>query len=43
MDHYTLDARPLGEIQRAWMDAFIPYWEQSLRQLKRQAESEAEH
>ena len=42
-NHYELDARPLGEIQRNWLNGFIPYWEQTLRQLKTQAESKPEH
>ncbi len=41
-NHYTLDARPLGEIQRDWLNGFIPHWEQSLRQLKQHAESSDE-
>lgn len=36
--HYAIDARPLGEIQREWLSTFAPLWEQSLRELKRQAE-----
>jgi DNA-binding transcriptional ArsR family regulator len=42
-NHYKLDARPLGEIQRNWLNEFIPCWEQSLRQLKSRAESKPEH
>lgn len=37
-NHYTLDARPLGEIQREFLDRFAPHWETSLRRLKREAE-----
>jgi DNA-binding transcriptional ArsR family regulator len=37
-NHYTLDARPLGEIQREWLDGFAPHWQASLERLKRQAE-----
>jgi DNA-binding transcriptional ArsR family regulator len=37
-NHYTLDARPLAEIQVDWLDRFAPHWEQSLGKLKRQAE-----
>ena len=37
-NHYTLDARPLGEMQRDWLDEFAPHWEQSLQRLKREAE-----
>jgi DNA-binding transcriptional ArsR family regulator len=36
--HYTLDARPLAELQRDWLDRFAPYWEESLARLKREAE-----
>ena len=37
-NHYTLDARPLAEVQRRWLDQFVPHWEQSLERLKSQAE-----
>ena len=37
-NHYTLDARPLGEVQREWLDQFAPHWEASLARLKRAAE-----
>ena len=37
-NHYTLDSRPLAEVQREWLDRFTPHWEQSLRRLKREAE-----
>jgi DNA-binding transcriptional ArsR family regulator len=37
-NHYTLDARPLAEVQRGWLDEFAPHWERSLEELKRQTE-----
>jgi DNA-binding transcriptional ArsR family regulator len=37
--HYRLDARPLAEVQRTWLDEFAPFWEQSLERLKDQAET----
>lgn len=37
-NHYTLDVRPLAEIQRGWLDDFAPHWEQSLQRLKSEAE-----
>jgi DNA-binding transcriptional ArsR family regulator len=37
-NHYTLDAQPLAEIQRDWLDGFAPHWEQSLQRLKTEAE-----
>lgn len=37
-NHYTLDARPLADIQRGWLEAFAPHWERSLDRLKRRAE-----
>jgi DNA-binding transcriptional ArsR family regulator len=40
-NHYTLDARPLGHVQREWLDAFAPHWEDSLRRLKIAAEQPA--
>ena len=36
--HYALDAAPLGEVQREWLERFTPHWEASLRRLKSQAE-----
>lgn len=36
--HYSLDAAPLAEITRDWMQRFVPLWERSLRQLKQEAE-----
>jgi DNA-binding transcriptional ArsR family regulator len=36
--HYKLDARPLAEVYLEWLNRFAPYWEESLRRLKRQAE-----
>jgi DNA-binding transcriptional ArsR family regulator len=37
--HYRLDAGPLGEIQRDWLERFAPHWERSLERLKEAAES----
>jgi DNA-binding transcriptional ArsR family regulator len=37
-NHYTLDARPLAEIQRGWLNDFAPHWQQSLNRLKGRAE-----
>ena len=37
-NHYTLDSRPLADIQLGWLDRFAPHWERSLGELKRQAE-----
>jgi hypothetical protein len=37
-NHYILDARPLAEVQRSWLDEFVPHWEHSLEELKRQVE-----
>ena len=39
-NHYTLDAQPLGELQREWLNRFAPHWERSLRRLKHEAESD---
>jgi DNA-binding transcriptional ArsR family regulator len=39
--HYVIDARPLGQLQREWLDRFAPLWEDSLRRLKHQAEQPA--
>ena len=36
--NYALKPAALGEVQRAWLDAFVPLWEDSLRRLKRNAE-----
>jgi DNA-binding transcriptional ArsR family regulator len=38
--HYALDARPLGDLQREWLDRFAPHWQASLERLKHQAEEE---
>ena len=38
--HYTLDAEPLGELQRRWLDRFAPHWDASLRRLKAEAETD---
>jgi DNA-binding transcriptional ArsR family regulator len=35
---YTLDARPLEHVYRAWLEQFAPMWEASLRRLKERAE-----
>jgi DNA-binding transcriptional ArsR family regulator len=35
---YTLDVRPLGDLYEQWLRRFEPLWEQSLANLKRQAE-----
>jgi DNA-binding transcriptional ArsR family regulator len=35
---YTLDARPLEEVYREWLERFAPLWEESLAKLKRQVE-----
>ena len=40
--HYALDPRPLGELYQDWLSSFAPYWEESLRRLKRQVEGERE-
>ena len=36
--HYTLDAAPLAQVQREWLDRFAPLWEESLARLKAEAE-----
>lgn len=36
--HYTLDARPLGDVYNAWLSAFAPHWDESLQRLKERAE-----
>ena len=38
--HYTLDPRPLAEMQRQWLDRFAPLWEETLQQLKREVEAD---
>jgi DNA-binding transcriptional ArsR family regulator len=38
---YALDARPLADLQRGWLEQFAPHWERSLEQLKEQAETRA--
>jgi DNA-binding transcriptional ArsR family regulator len=38
-NHYTLDAEPIGQVQREWLDRFAPFWDESLRRLKTRAES----
>ena len=37
-NHYALDARPLRDVQREWLDAFAPHWQRSLERLKQEAE-----
>ena len=36
--HYALDARPLADVQRDWLQQFMPMWEESLQRLKQRAE-----
>jgi DNA-binding transcriptional ArsR family regulator len=36
--HYRLDAAPLGQLQREWLDRFAPFWQESLARLKAAAE-----
>ena len=36
--HYSLDPRPLAAIYREWFGRFAPYWEESLKRLKRRVE-----
>jgi DNA-binding transcriptional ArsR family regulator len=36
--HYRLDARPLAEMYRDWLESFAPAWEASLRRLKERVE-----
>ena len=38
--HYSLDAHPLAEVYREWLESFAPYWEESLGRLKRRVEEE---
>ena len=38
-NRYRLDARPLAEVQRNWLDEFAPHWEHSLELLKQRAET----
>ena len=38
--HYSIDARPLGEVHREWLNRFAPLWEESLDRLKRQVEGD---
>ena len=38
--HYSLDANPLAEVYREWLESFAPYWEESLGRLKRRVEEE---
>ena len=35
---YSLDPQPLADVTQAWFAQFAPLWEESLRNLKRQAE-----
>ena len=39
--HYALDPAMLAEIQRTWMDAFVPMFDASLEPLRRQTEASA--
>ena len=36
--HYSLDAAPLATVYRDWLESFAPYFEESLRRLKRRVE-----
>jgi DNA-binding transcriptional ArsR family regulator len=36
--HFALKPTALGQVQRAWLDAFVPLWEDNLRRLKRKVE-----
>ena len=36
---YALDSKPIGAVQRDWLDRFTPHWEASLRRLKANVES----
>ena len=36
--HYALDPGPLADVTQAWFATFAPLWEESLANLKRQAE-----
>jgi len=38
--HYSLDAHPLAEVYREWLESFAPYWEESVGRLKRRVEEE---
>ena len=38
--HYRLEPGPLREMQDEWLAPFAPFWQQSLRRLKRRAESD---
>ena len=38
--HYSLDARPLAEIQLEWLARFAPIMEASLDELKRRVEAD---
>jgi len=38
--HYSLDAHPLAEVYREWLESFAPYWEESLGRLKGKVEEE---
>jgi hypothetical protein len=35
---YSLDPEPLADVTQDWFATFAPLWEESLRNLKRQAE-----
>jgi uncharacterized protein with GYD domain len=34
-NHDTLDSRPLGDLQRTWLDQFAPYWGHPARRRRR--------
>jgi DNA-binding transcriptional ArsR family regulator len=36
--HYRLQVGPLADAHREWFAAFVPLWDQTLRQLKARAE-----
>jgi DNA-binding transcriptional ArsR family regulator len=38
--HYRLEAAPLADVYRGWLATFVPVMEDSLRALKRRAESD---
>jgi DNA-binding transcriptional ArsR family regulator len=36
--HYSLDPSPLAEVTQQWFSQFAPLWEETLANLKREAE-----
>lgn len=38
--HYRLEPAPLRDIYWAWLESFAPYWNQSLKRLKREVEGQ---